>query len=75
MSTVTVSVSDELKEKMSLFPETNWSAVARKAIIERIKLLEKLDKELAKSTLTEEDTIKLGRKVKHSVSKKMHDFK
>ena len=70
LSNITISVSDEIKEKMSLFPETNWSAVARKAIVERIKLLDRLDKELSKSRLSEEDTIALGRKVKTSVSKK-----
>ncbi len=70
MSNITVSVPNEIKEKMGLFPETNWSAVARKAIIERINLLQKMDKRLSKSKLSEEDTIALGRKVKSSVSKK-----
>jgi len=70
LSNITVSVPNEIKEKMGLFPETNWSAVARKAIIERINLLQKMDKRLSKSKLSEEDTIALGRKVKSSVSKK-----
>jgi len=70
LSNITVSVPNEIKEKMGLFPETNWSAVARKAIIERINLLQKMDKLLSKSKLSEEDTIALGRKVKSSVSKK-----
>ena len=70
MTTVTISVSDELKEKMTKFPEVNWSAVARKAILERIKFFEKMNKTLAKSELTEEDAILLGRKVKFTVSKK-----
>ena len=61
---------EELKQKMALFPEMNWSAVARKAILERIKFLEEMNKKLSKSTLTEEDTITLGRKIKHVVSKK-----
>jgi len=70
LSTVTISVPDELKNEMSKFPETNWSAVARKAIVERIKFLEKMDKTLAKSELTEEEAVLLGRKVKSVVSKK-----
>jgi len=73
LATITVSVPNELKDKMTLFPETNWSAVARKAIVERIKLLEEFDKQLSKSSFSEEDTIKLGRKVKHSVSKKFNE--
>lgn len=70
LSNITVSVPEEIKEKMGLFPETNWSAVARKAIIERIKLLEKMEKQLSKSSLSEEETIALGRKVRKAVSKR-----
>ena len=70
MSTVTISVSEEMKAKMHKFPEMNWSAVARKAILERIKFMEKMDKVLSKSTLTEEDAISLGRKIKSNVSRK-----
>jgi len=70
LSNITVSVPAELKEKMNLFPESNWSAVARKAIVERIKLLEKMDKQLSKSKLSEEDTIALGRKVKKAISER-----
>lgn len=70
MATITVAVPEELKQKMALFPEMNWSAVARKAIVERIKLLEEMNRKLSKSTLTDEDTIALGRKVKHAVSQR-----
>jgi hypothetical protein len=70
LATVTISVNNELKQKMSLFPEVNWSAVARKAITERIKVMEKMDEMLSKSSLSEKETIELGRKVKRSVSKK-----
>ena len=70
MATVTLSVPDELKEKMASFPELNWSAVARTAIAERIKLLEEMNRKLSKSTLTQEETIALGRKVKRAVAKK-----
>ncbi|MCX6799153.1 MAG: hypothetical protein NTW59_03595 [Candidatus Diapherotrites archaeon] len=70
MVTVTISVPEDLKRKMLMFPEMNWSAVARKAIVERVKLLEKMNKQLEKSRLSEEDTIALGRKVKRAVSQK-----
>ncbi len=70
MSSVTLSVPKELKQKMALFPEMNWSAVARKAILERIKFMEKMDKQLSKSRLSKEDTLSLGKKVKHGVSGK-----
>ncbi len=70
MATVTVSVPPQLKQKMASFPETNWSAVARRAILERINVLEKMDQLLAKSQLTEKDAIELGRKVRHGVTKR-----
>ena len=33
---VTLSVGDEIAEKMKEYPEVNWSEIARKAIIEYI---------------------------------------
>jgi uncharacterized protein (UPF0303 family) len=59
-----------MKAKMLKFPEMNWSAVARKAILERIQLMEKMNQKLSKSTLSEEDAISLGRKIKGRVAKK-----
>ena len=40
MVTLSVSVPDELKEKMSRMDEINWSAVARKAFEAKIKEIE-----------------------------------
>ncbi len=62
-----------MKVKMHQFPEMNWSAVARKAILERIRLMEKMDKMLSKSTLSEADTISLGKKIKGVVSRKFKE--
>ncbi len=70
MATVTISVPDELKQRMEKIPEANWSAIARKAIVERLILLEELDKKLSKSKLTTKDTLLLGRKIKSISSKK-----
>jgi hypothetical protein len=75
MPNVTVSVTDDLKREMEKLPEVNWSGVARKAIAQRIELLKKLDKLTASSTLTEEDTILLGRKVKAGMAKKFLEMK
>jgi hypothetical protein len=75
MPNVTIAVTDELKKEMEKMPEVNWSGVARKAIAQRIELLKKLDKLTASSTLTEEDTILLGRKVKAGMAKKFLEMK
>lgn len=64
MASLTLSVPTELKHKMDSFKYINWSAIAREAIINKIQLLQRMNKLLAKSALTEEDTIKYGRTVK-----------
>jgi len=61
MASLTLAVPEELKQKMASFKYINWSEVARAAILHKLQILEKMDKLLSKSTLTEKDTIKYGR--------------
>lgn len=70
MVNITLSVPEELKKKMDEFPEINWSEVARKSIRERVALLEKMNRLLSKSSLTEEDAVALGRQVRAAVAKR-----
>lgn len=69
MTTMTLAVPSELKQKMDGFPEMNWSEVARQAFQQRIRDLEIIKKFKEKSTLSEEDAIRLGREVNRSLSK------
>jgi hypothetical protein len=70
MTTMTLSVNDELKQDMDLFPQINWSAVARAAFAKQVAQL-KLLRELTKdSELTEEDAIRIGREIKHAAIKR-----
>jgi hypothetical protein len=64
MASLTLSIPTELKRKMAEFKYINWSEVARHSIISKLQLLERMNKLLSKSTLTEEDTIKYGRLIK-----------
>ena len=41
MVSLTLSVSDDIKQEMDNFPDINWSAVAREAIQKRIIMLHK----------------------------------
>ncbi len=66
MPNLTLSIPNELKGKLERFPEINWSEVARQAFFEKIDILEKMNKMLSKSKLTEEDAIHLGRQAKRS---------
>ncbi len=70
MTNVTVVVPSELKTDMDSFEEINWSAVARKAFAEKVRLLRKMGSLLENSELTEEDAVKLGRKIKKGMWEK-----
>lgn len=70
MVNVTLSIPVELKHKMDNFVEINWSAVAREAFDEKIKDLEFIKKFKAKSKLTEEDAINLGRELNINLAKR-----
>ena len=71
MTTLTLAVPDEMKKKMDSFPEMNWSEVARQAFMQKIEDMNFLRKFKEKSKLTEEDALRLGKKVSTSVSNKL----
>lgn len=70
MANLTLAIPNELKAKMNRFPEINWSEVARQAIAEKTRVLEKMQQLLSKSTLTEEEAVALGRQIKKRVLRK-----
>ena len=70
MTTMTLAVPSELKNKMESFPEMNWSEVARQAFMQRIKDLEFLKKFKSDSTLTEEEALRLGRELNKNLAKR-----
>ena len=69
MVSITLSVPEELKKEMDIFPEMNWSAVAREAIKNKVNLLKRFKEFTKESTLTEEDTLALGKKVNKNLAK------
>jgi len=71
MTTMTLAVPVELKEKMDSFPEMNWSEVARQAFMQKVEDMEFLRKFKAKSRLAEADALKLGKEVSKSVSDRL----
>ena len=70
MSTLSVSIPDELKQKMNHLEEVNWSAVARKAFEEKVKEVEFVKQLAIKSSLTEKDAVEIGNKINQSMAKK-----
>ena len=74
MPTITLSISEELKKDMDSIKGTNWSEVTRELLeekVKRLKLLNRMDELLKNSKLTEEDALKLGRKVNAGVYKRL----
>ena len=70
MTTMTLALPSELKEKMDEFPEMNWSEVARQAFKHKVEDLEILQKFARKSRLTEKDALELGKKVNKGLAKR-----
>ena len=71
MTNITLSIPDKLKKKMEKYPEIKWSQVARKAIEEKVKDLELLDKLTKDSKLTNKDVEELSKFIKEKMSKKV----
>lgn len=63
MPNVTVSVDNDLKEKMNQHQEINWSEVARQAFQEKLEDLELMEQIASESQLTEEDVEELSEKI------------
>ena len=71
MTTMTLAVPSELKDKMEKFPEMNWSEVARQAFMQKIEDMEFLRRFKEKSKLTESDSLRLSKQVSREVSNKL----
>lgn len=70
MASVSVSVSDEMKQKLGEFDTVNWSAVARKAFASQLSKLELMDKLTSKSKATGRDAEELSNKIEEGMAKR-----
>jgi len=70
---MTLAIPEDLHKIMRKHQEIKWSELARRALWTHAKNLELMDGILAKSKLTEEDTLEIGRKVNREIAKK-HGF-
>ena len=74
MSTMTLSVPEDIKKQMKQFPQVNWSAIARKAVNEELERQIRLSE--IRRRLAEEDTkwaLKMGRKLKQGRAQELKD--
>ena len=72
MANLTLAIPQELRVKMNRFPEINWSEVARQAIAEKTRLLDRMQRLLAHSTLAAEDALTIGQQIRRGVAAKHH---
>lgn len=70
MVNMTLALPEELHSKMKQFSDIKWTEVARKAIENKVKDLETLEKLVSKSKLTQKDVEEIGKKIKASAAKK-----
>jgi len=68
---MTLAVPKELKKNMEIFPEMNWSEVARQAFKRKLHDLELLKNFTSESNITDEDALKWGREVSKKVSQRL----
>ena len=75
MANITLSLPEELYQKLKNHPEIRWSEVARKAIQQYLDELELLNKLTAKSQLTEDDVRELSDLIDTQVIEKLSKHK
>ena len=71
MPNLTIAIPENLRKELSEFKVMNWSEVAREAFEKKIIQLRILESFSKDSELTQEDALKLGRKVNEALSKRV----
>ena len=74
MTNMTLSVPEELHQKMKKHSEIKWSEVARQAFHEKLENTEELawmNKVLSKSKLTENDVDRISHRIKAEIRKRI----
>ena len=73
MASVTLAIDEEVKERLSKFLYINLSELAREEVVKKEEMLRKVkefEEIISKSKLTEEDALRLGRKVSEALAKR-----
>jgi hypothetical protein len=73
MTNITLSIPDDVYQEMKQFSDIRWSEVARKAIVERMETLKRVEEIAKKSKLTAKDAKILSKKVNRAATQKMLD--
>lgn len=68
---MTLSIPEDLHNRMKNHSEIRWSEVVRKSITEKIENLEMIEKLTKKNKMTQKDIEKIAEKIDDSVAKKL----
>jgi len=71
MSNMTLSIPEGLHKKMREHTELKWSDIARQAFERKLRETELMEKLLSKSSLTEEDTERIGHEIKAKIRQRL----
>ena len=64
-----LALPEDLEDRMAMFPEVNWSSIARRAIENNLEKLAFLKFFAAESKMTEEESVRLGRELNKKLAK------
>ena len=70
MTNLTLAVPEDLQQIMERHKDIKWTEVARRAMWEKARKLDLIEKLLAKSELTEKDAEEIGNKIKSGIAKR-----
>ena len=70
MPNLTIAIPEELRKELSEFKVINWSEVAREAFEKKLIQLKILESFSKNSEFTQEDALRLGKKVNEALSKR-----
>ena len=70
MTNMTLAIPKELHSIMKKHAEIKWSEVARRALWDKARKMELIDKILSKSEMTEKDAERIGNKIKRGIAKR-----
>lgn len=74
MTNITLSIPEELHNKMKLFSEIRWSEIARKAIEQKVNDLEVIEKIASKSRFTKKDAEEISKKIKRASALRFNEY-
>jgi len=71
MTNITLSIPENLHTRMKQHSEIRWSEVVRKSIVQKVEILEVMDKLAKKSRLTKKNVTEIASKIDSAVAKKL----